>query len=150
MALRIPASPFRFKPRGRWSSKGGIVMTTLELEKSLTFKNILVATDFSEASTHALQCAAVITDLNQAQLVVLHALLPEPRAPIPLDPLPARADRDLSEAKLRLEGVASSELLRHVHHKEVLERGPVWEVVLDVIQRERIDLLVLGTHGRTG
>ena len=59
-------------------------MTTLELEKSLTFKNILVATDFSEASTHALQCAAVITDLNQAQLVVLHALLPESRAPIPL------------------------------------------------------------------
>ncbi len=125
-------------------------MTTLELEKSLTFKNILVATDFSEASTHALQCAAVITDLNQAQLVVLHALLPEPRAPIPLDPLPARADHDLSEARLRLEGVASSELLRQVHHKEVLERGPVWEVVLDVIQRERIDLLVLGTHGRTG
>jgi nucleotide-binding universal stress UspA family protein len=125
-------------------------MTTLELEKSLTFKNILVATDFSEASTHALQCAAVITDQNQAQLVVLHALLPEPRAAIPLDPLPARADRDLSEAKLRLEGVASSELLRHLHHKEVLERGPVWEVVLDVIQRERIDLLVLGTHGRKG
>ena len=125
-------------------------MTTLELEKSVTFKNILVATDFSEASKHALQCAAAITDLNQAQLFVLHALLPEPRCPYRSILCPARADRDFSEAKLKLEGVTSSELLRHVHHKEVLERGPVWEVVLDVIQREKIDLLVLGTHGRTG
>src|ERR1022692_1964580 len=125
-------------------------MTTLELEKSVTFKNILVATDFSDASKHALQYAAAITDLNQAQLFVLHALLPEPRVPIPLDPLPASADRDLSEAKFKLEGVTSSELIGHVHHKEILERGPVCEVVLDVIQREKIDLLVLGTHGRTG
>ncbi len=126
------------------------MMTTLELEKSLTFKNILVATDFSETSKHALQCAVAITDLNQSQLFVLHALLPEPRMPVPLDPLPSRADRDLSEAKLKLEGVTSPELIGHVHHKEILERGPVGEVVLDVIQRENIDLLVLGTHGRTG
>jgi hypothetical protein len=32
-------------------------MTTLELEKSVTFKNILAATDFSDASRHALRWA---------------------------------------------------------------------------------------------
>jgi len=125
-------------------------MPTLELEKSVTFQNILLATDFSDASKHALQLAATITDLSQGQLFVLHALLPEPRVPIPLDPLPSSADRDLSEAKLKLERLASSELIGQVRHQEILERGPVVEVVLDVIQREKIDLLVLGTHGRTG
>jgi nucleotide-binding universal stress UspA family protein len=125
-------------------------MTTLELEKHATFKNILVATDFSDASKHALQCATAITDLNQAQLFVLHAVPPEPRLPVPLDPLPASADRDLSEAKLKFEKVVSAEPLSHVHHEEILERGPVAGVVLDAIQRKKIDLLVLGTHGRTG
>jgi len=125
-------------------------MTTLELEKSVTFKNILVATDFSDASKHALQCAAAITDLNQAQLFVLHALPPEPRVPLPLDHLPASTDRDLCAAKINFEKVVSEEPLTHVHHEEILERGPVSEVVLDAIQQKKIDLLVLGTRGRTG
>lgn len=125
-------------------------MTTMELEKSVTFKNILVATDFSDASKHALQCAAAITDSNQGNLFLLHAVPPEARLPVPLDPLPASADRELSEAKLNLEKVVSAEPLGHLHPEEILERGPVGEVVLDAIQREKVDLLVLGTHGRTG
>lgn len=125
-------------------------MTTLELGKSVTFKNILVATDFSDASKHALQCAAAITDLNGAELFILHAVPPEPHLPVPLDPLPASADREFSEAKLNLEKAVSTGLLSHVHHEGILEHGPVGEVVLDAIQREKIDLLVLGTHGRTG
>ncbi|MGA9041420.1 MAG: universal stress protein [Terriglobales bacterium] len=125
-------------------------MTTMELEKSVTFKNILVATDFSDASKHALQCAAAITESNEGKLFLLHAVPPEPRLPVPLDPLPVSADRELSEAKLTLEKVVSAEPLGHLHPEEILVRGPVGEVVLDAIQREKVDLLVLGTHGRTG
>ena len=124
-------------------------MTTLELAKSITFKNILVATDFSDASKPALECAAKIAGLSEAQLFVLHALPPEPRLPVPLDHLPARLDRDLSEAKLNLKKTVASEPLRHIRHEEIMERGPVCDVVLDVIQKKKIDLLVLGTHGRT-
>ena len=51
-------------------------MPTLELEKSITFKNILVATDFSEASTNALHCAAQITEVNVAQLFIVCLLNP--------------------------------------------------------------------------
>ncbi len=125
-------------------------MTTLELEKSATFKNILVATDFSPASKHAVEYAAAITDLNQGQLFVLHALPPEARLAVPLDPMPARTDRDLAEARLSLQKLGAEEPVRHVHHEELLERGPVWEAVLETIERKKIDLLVLGTHGRTG
>jgi len=122
----------------------------LELEKSVSFKNILVATDFSDASTRALQCAAAITELNQAHLFILHALPPEPHLAVPLDPLPASTDRDLSEARLILERVISAEPLNHLHPEAILEHGSVREVVLDTIQKNKIDLLVLGTHGRTG
>lgn len=125
-------------------------MTTLELAKSVTFKNILVATDFSDESKHALEAGAVIAELNKGQLFVLHAVPPEPHLSVPLDPLPVGADRSLCEAQVNFERVITTDLLGHVHHEEILKRGPVSEVVLDTIQRKDIDLLVVGTHGRTG
>jgi nucleotide-binding universal stress UspA family protein len=75
---------------------------------------------------------------------------PEPRSSVPLDPLPASADRALCEAKVNFEKLLLAEPLRHVHHDEILRHGPVEELVLDTIEREKIDLVVLGTHGRTG
>ncbi|HTR68221.1 MAG TPA: universal stress protein [Terriglobales bacterium] len=125
-------------------------MTTLELEKSITFRNILLATDFSEASEHALQYAAAVTDLNHSQLFVLHAVPPEARGPVPLDPLPKSIDHDYSNARLNLDRAVFAEPLQHLRHEEILERGPVAEVVSNAIQENKIDLLVLGTHGRTG
>ena len=125
-------------------------MTTLELEKSVTFENILVATDFSEASKQALEWAEAITELNEGQLFILHALPSEPHLQVPLDPLPASADRELSNATLNLEKIVSTDLLGHTHHEEILKRGPVAAAVLDTIERKKTDLLVLGTHGRTG
>jgi nucleotide-binding universal stress UspA family protein len=124
-------------------------MRTLELEKSVTFKNILVATDFSEASKPALDWAEAITEVNEGQLFVLHAVPPEPHLPVPLDPLPASADRELTEAKLNFKKNVVTPL-GSSHHEEILKRGPVAEAVLDTIKRKKIDLLVLGTHGRTG
>lgn len=125
-------------------------MHTLELEKSVTFKNILVATDFSDASKHALQCAAAVTDANDAKLFVLHAVPPLPHLPVPLDPLPASVDPEIFEAKNNFHKVVATGPLGRVHHEEILERGPVPEVVLEAVRKEKIDLLVLGTRGRTG
>jgi len=125
-------------------------MTTLALEKGVTFENILLATDFSEASKEALEWAEAITELNEGQLFILHALPSEPHLQIPLDALPASTDRELSNAKLNLERIVSTESLGQAYHEAILKRGPVAEAVLDTIERKKIDLLVLGTHGRTG
>jgi len=125
-------------------------MPTLELAKSVTFENIVVATDFSPASKRAVECATAITGDNDAQLFVLHAAPPSPHLPIPLDPLPGSLDRELIEAKNRLAALGSSESFLDLHHEEIVERGPVWDVLEDVLKQKRADLLVLGTHGRTG
>ena len=42
-------------------------MNTLEIEKSVTFKNILVATDFSDASRHAVEWAAAVITISTTQ-----------------------------------------------------------------------------------
>jgi nucleotide-binding universal stress UspA family protein len=125
-------------------------MTTLELQRSVTFKNILVATDFSEASMHALEWAAAIADANEAQLFTAHAVPLEARLPVPLDPLPESLDLPFTDAKRKLETLSSAECLQHVQHEEIVQRGELLDVVLNIVRRQRIDLLVLGTHGRTG
>lgn len=125
-------------------------MNTLELQTSATFKNILVATDFSEASEHALEYAAAIAQSNEGQIFVVHALAPEPRIAVPLDPLPLSLDKGFTTATESLQRLGSRGILGRLPHEEILERGAPWDVVSKVIQRERIDLLVLGTHGRSG
>jgi hypothetical protein len=38
--------------------------------------------------------------------------------------------------------------MNDLNHHLLLEQGPVWDVLASLIQRENIDLLVLGTRGR--
>jgi nucleotide-binding universal stress UspA family protein len=125
-------------------------MSTLEIEKSATFKNVLVATDFSDASTHALHSAAAIAEENDAELFVLHVAPPEPHLAVPLDPLPEEFDDVYLTAKHRLNKLSAAESLAHLRHQEIIERGQIGGVVADVIRKKEIDLLVVGTHGRTG
>ena len=40
--------------------------------------------------------------------------------------------------------------MKDVEHRLLVERGQVWDVLASVIQREDVDLLVLGTRGRGG
>jgi nucleotide-binding universal stress UspA family protein len=125
-------------------------MNALELEKSATFQNVLVATDFSDASTHALKWAAAITEANDAHLVVVHAVASDPHLPIPLDTLPLSLDRDLAAAQRNMQTLVSGQLSANLSHEEILERGSVADVVEDVLQQKSIDLLIVATHGRTG
>ncbi len=125
-------------------------MNTLELEKTITFNNVLVATDFSEVSAHALHTAAAIAEGNDAELFLLNVVPPEPHIPVPLDPLPLDLDSPYQQAIHGLEKLAETEPLAHVRHQQIIERGHIGDVVEEVVQQREIDLLVVGTHGRTG
>ena len=81
---------------------------------------------------------------------MLHAAPPSPHLPIPLDPLPGSLDRGLVGDSESLAKLTSSDSFRGVHHEEILLRGPVCDVVENILAEKQADLLVLGTHGRTG
>ena len=125
-------------------------MPTLELEKSVTFENIVAATDFSEVSARAVECATTIAADNHAQLFLLHAAPPSPRLPIPLDPLSGSLDRELAEVRENLTKLSSSDSFRGLRHEEIVQRGSIGDLVEEIVRDKRADLLVLGTHGRTG
>jgi len=125
-------------------------METLQTNTRISLSNILVATDFSKVSKNALPFAAALARQYEAKIIVAHALSPEPHLSVPLDPLAADADRTFQEAQGRLAEFALGDTLRVRPAEMLLERGDVWDVISDIIQKRKIDLVVTGTHGREG
>lgn len=124
-------------------------MSTLELEKSVTFQNILIATDFSKASQAALKYAAGLARQYHAKLHILNVVPPIARTAIPVDSLPRDLDRTIAESGLHLKQFVASNLMEDLQHEEIVGRGFIHEVVDEMITDRRIDLLVVGTRGHS-
>ncbi|MGC2171075.1 MAG: universal stress protein [Candidatus Sulfotelmatobacter sp.] len=114
------------------------------------FKHVLIATDFSDASERALSYALAIAHRYGCALSVVHAIKPDPREQIPLEPLPRQLNRRRLEAEQQMKNLGEKAGLNDPEHDLLVEQGPVWDVLASVIQREKVDLLVLGTRGRGG
>jgi nucleotide-binding universal stress UspA family protein len=104
------------------------------MTSALTFRDILFATDFSEASRLAGQTAAAVARHFGARLHVLHIVPPV------TDPTPA------PEA---LRAVVA-ELETGLSVVTAIASGRVAPQIVDYARRNTVDLVVLGTHGRTG
>jgi len=118
----------------------------------ISLKNILFPTDFSEASQAPLPYAAAIAHRYDSQLHIAHIMSPAsyifPSPPgdrVTLDSIHKAA---LADARKRTETLASH--LKTIPHHTYVREGEVWESLSDIIRAHEIDLLVVGTHGRTG
>jgi len=114
----------------------------------VAFKNILLATDFSEVSQHALLHALAMAKRFDAKLTVMHVAPPEAQVPIPMEPVPVEMDwqkKRGAESLARLEGF---EALHMYPHEMLLKQGNPWPEISGLIEERGIDLIVLGTHGR--
>ncbi|MDE3170155.1 MAG: universal stress protein, partial [Acidobacteriota bacterium] len=112
------------------------------------FRRILFATDLSSAAEKALPYALEIARRYQATLYVVHAIGPAeyPYAPVSTWPqLEEQEERFRLDARQRLE-----RQLKAVPHEIEFRHGQVLEVLSQVISAKQIELLVIGTHGRTG
>jgi nucleotide-binding universal stress UspA family protein len=120
------------------------------------FRRILHATDFSSASRPALARAIALARQNRAALWVVHALPPlivpaggdfaymPPRTYEMLD----RSARQ--HARKQLAALVGRAKKARVRATALLVDGVPHEQVLREARRRRADLLVIGTHGRTG
>jgi nucleotide-binding universal stress UspA family protein len=125
-------------------------MATLEPVTRISFKNIFLATDFSETSCSAVPFALAFARLYGARLVAAHFLEPKPRLQVVFDRLPEQDDQDWIDAKQKLLAFAQTASADDVPCRTVLERGEIDTLVPSLIEENSIDLVVLGTHGRRG
>lgn len=113
-------------------------------------RSILIATDLSAASRQALRHAITLARYFDAKLYIVHVIsslgltMAGPDATAMASVL-ARRDVSFLERELIFQGD-----LRAIRHHVIVREGDIWEEVEDVVRREHIDLLVIGTHSRSG
>ena len=115
------------------------------------FRNLCVAVDLSEPSREALDQAAELAGVLGADLTVVHVLAPPPSSATDLLVAPGGAEGEAREVEEALEAwraVAEARAGRPVRAR-LLVGAPAKELVR-LAREEGCDLVVVGTHGRTG
>jgi nucleotide-binding universal stress UspA family protein len=117
----------------------------------MNFSNILVPTDFSETARHACDLSVEVARAFDAKITLVHAY-----------ELPAYAYSGLGvtevdfftpiedAARKQLEDEEKRVLLLWPNLVARFRRGPPWQQILRCSEEESADLIVMGTHGRTG
>jgi len=133
---------------------------TVVAQKSLAgirVKNVLFATDFSDISEAALPYAAAICRrfgstlhavhvLSDASILMMSGGVDYVSMGTIYDDAHAEATKKLDQISDRFEGIAHHSYVRH---------GQVWKALAGIIDENKIgdsqiDLIVVGTHGRSG
>jgi nucleotide-binding universal stress UspA family protein len=124
-------------------------MTTLQTSKRIALNNILFLTDFSEPSTAAVPFATSIARAYGSTVHALHVLVPSPYTHMTPEAAPTLLDDDEDRATAEMQRVEAE--FSGVPGEFMIERGSgVWPVLSEVLKQHEIDLIILGTHGRTG
>jgi nucleotide-binding universal stress UspA family protein len=115
-------------------------------------ERILLPTDFSEYSSHAVPYACALADEYQAELHVLHVLEMIPTAPYFGMGLTTPGFQEESETRARtlLEQVLPSDWPARENAVKVLKHGSPFVETIRYVKESRIHLMVITTHGRTG
>src|SRR5262250_1319351 len=124
-------------------------MNALKPGTHLALHNILFLSDFSDASELALPFALNLARQYESKILALHVLTSFPLAYA--SPESAAATLEAMENGAQ-EGCQQleSQLLGLDHQTILMRSNSVWSAVDSVLHEHSIDLVVLGTHGRTG
>lgn len=124
-------------------------MKTLPAADKVSLARVMFATDLSDASMRALPFALGVATRYGAQLYLAHV--------IPIDPYlvgDPKAEERLrqarKEADFNLAGLINSGSSRAVSCEALVDNGDIWGILRGFITGHDVDLLVLGTTGRTG
>jgi nucleotide-binding universal stress UspA family protein len=123
-------------------------VTTHTASKIITFDNVLFATDFSKQSNVALPFALSIAHKYASKILAVHVVAPPPMGNFPTIEVQALAAQALREAH---ESVKELERrLGAIPHDTELRKGDIWNELSTLTKEKKVDLIVLGTHGRAG
>jgi nucleotide-binding universal stress UspA family protein len=123
-------------------------MKAAEARERIALKNILFATDFSPAAAAAAPIAIEIAQRYGAKIIGLHVN--------PFDSYTAAAPEawasmaEATERENKEDAQRLNEQLKDIEHEVVIGEGNIWEVISSQIKEKGIDLIVVGTRGRTG
>lgn len=130
-------------------STGRVIAISHRANPAVQLQRILVATDFSDWSRAALDCAFGIARRYQSKVFLVHV--------IPTEILQYVSSEGSEKVIQQAKKFAAREMRRMVEdadcggmvHEEILCGGGVWLLLQDFGKKHEVDLVVLGTHGRS-
>ncbi len=122
-------------------------MPATQMKQRVAFKNILFATDFSSAANCAMRYAAGFAKSFGAKLYALHVKEPANYALPPEMWESAQLAQDMEIHSLR---DAVKREFPEIAPEVLAGQGGLWTALSLAIEAYQIDLLVVGTRGRTG
>src|SRR5271157_521887 len=125
-------------------------MKPLDPRSLVAAKNILLTTDFSPASEAALPYALTIAGHYGSKLYIAHVICPECRDLEPSETTATMLQQARGFTEQKLEPLLSAVRQKGISCQPLIGEGAIWDVLLDMIQQNDIDLIVVGTHGRRG
>lgn len=119
---------------------------------ALSVKNVLFATDFSLTSEAALPYATAICRRFGSTLHLVHVLsdtgLLMMTGGVDYVSMGTIYEDAQNEAKEKLDEISAR--FETIPHRNYVRHGVVWKNLAAIIEENGIDLIVVGTHGRTG
>ena len=114
----------------------------------ISLKNILFATDFSPTAEAALPYAIGLAKQYGARVHGLHVRFPATYPIVGPEALPQVMEA--AEEQAKFEAKQMHEMLENVPHGVTVTEGDLWPVLHEIVNQDKSDLIVMGTHGRTG
>jgi len=117
------------------------------------FSTILVAVDFSDSSDNAFQMASYLAQKFSARLLILHVI----NEPVDLRGFYVphisfdKLEEEIEEgAKKLMESFCRQHIGDYENYESLIVPGMPFEEIIKQSENHLADLIVIGTHGRTG
>jgi nucleotide-binding universal stress UspA family protein len=123
-------------------------MKAAEAKTRIALKNILFATDFSPAAEAALPYALGLAKQYGAKVHGLHVRFPATYPIVGPEAMPQIIEA--AEEQAKFEAQQMHELLAAVPHEVTITEGDLWPTLNEIVGKQEVDLIVMGTHGRKG
>lgn len=114
-------------------------------------KRILIPYDFSETAALSLEHAVFMAKLLKADIYLLH-ILESVSFTSAFGAAFGNVDKKLeSESNTKLEEIGKQIHMNNgITVKSITEVGRIYRKIVDVAKRERVDIIIMGTHGVSG
>ncbi len=115
---------------------------------------ILVPLDGSKRAEAILPYVEDMALMRKSKVILLQVIEQSATMVTPYDMVPyydtELAEKWVAEAKTYLSGIQGEYREKGIDTKVLVEQGPVVRTVLEVAEREHVELIAMASHGRTG
>lgn len=125
-------------------------MNAPAVKNQISFKNILLATDFSPVSLRALPYAVDFADRYRSKLHVVHVIRTEDFTLARQATLDAFFEDAQESSEHKIQALLQPARERGIPYRTLCGHGNICDVLAEYVEESAIDFITIGSAGRTG